>query len=67
MRALPEGSLDLRVLPDAMSIRTMLLHMHYRRLVFAVRRGTEFGVDPPIVPSMQRVAFRGAGRPCSCP
>ncbi|MCC7054580.1 MAG: damage-inducible protein DinB [Gemmatimonadaceae bacterium] len=34
VRALPAGSLDLCVTADSMSIHTMLIHMHYCRLVF---------------------------------
>lgn len=47
LRALPEGTLDLRPLDDSPSIAQMMIHMHYCRLVFVLEATPEFAREMP--------------------
>jgi uncharacterized damage-inducible protein DinB len=41
LRALPEGTMDLRVMAGSPSIAEMFVHMHYVRLVFVAEDAPE--------------------------
>lgn len=59
VRALPPGAMDLRAAPDAMTIHTMLIHMHYCRLVFV-----EEDVPECAVP-LDRAAWKATREPAA--
>jgi uncharacterized damage-inducible protein DinB len=45
--ALPEGGMDLRVMPDSPSVGELFTHMHYCRLVFVSEAAPEFARELP--------------------
>jgi uncharacterized damage-inducible protein DinB len=47
LHALPEGTMDLRVMPGSPSIAEMFVHMHYVRLVFVAEDAPEFARPMP--------------------
>jgi uncharacterized damage-inducible protein DinB len=47
LRALPEGTMDLRAMPGSPSIVEMFVHMHYCRLVFVAEDAAEFARPMP--------------------
>ncbi|MGE0464788.1 MAG: DinB family protein, partial [Vicinamibacterales bacterium] len=47
VRALPEGTMDARVMPGSPSIAGMFVHMHYVRLVFVAEDAPEFARPMP--------------------
>ena len=47
LRALPEGTLDLRVMEGSPSVAQMFVHMHYCRLVFVAEDAPEFARPVP--------------------
>jgi hypothetical protein len=47
LHALPEGTMDLRVMPGSPSIAEMFVHMHYVRLVFVAEDAPEFARPRP--------------------
>jgi len=46
LRALPQGGLEARALPDSPSVAQMFTHIHYVRLVFVFEDAPEFGGEP---------------------
>ena len=47
LRALPEGSLDIRATKDSPTISELFMHIHYVRLVFVSEDAPEFAVEVP--------------------
>jgi len=47
LRALPEGALDAKALPDSPSIARLFRHIHYVRLVFVSEDAPEFAKAVP--------------------
>ena len=47
LRALPDGGLEARAIPDSPSVAEMFTHIHYVRLVFVFEDAPEFGITVP--------------------
>jgi uncharacterized damage-inducible protein DinB len=47
LRAVPDGTMDARVMPGSPSIAEMFVHMHYVRLVFVAEDAPEFARPMP--------------------
>ena len=47
LRALPEGGLEIRAMPDSPSVAQLFSHIHYVRLVFVSEDVPEFAMDIP--------------------
>ena len=47
LRAIPEGTMDLKATADSPSIAQLFMHMHYVRLVFVAEDAPEVAVDVP--------------------
>ena len=54
LRAIPDGGMDARVLPDSPSVAEMLTHIHYVRLVFVFEDAPEFSAGSPEGESAER-------------
>ena len=54
LRAIPDGGMDARVLPDSPSVAEMLTHIHYVRLVFVFEDAPEFSSGSPEGESAER-------------
>ena len=47
LRAIPEGTMDLKATASSPSIAQLFMHMHYVRLVFVAEDAPEIAVDVP--------------------
>ena len=47
LRAIPEGTMDLKATAQSPSIAQLFMHMHYVRLVFVAEDAPEIAVDVP--------------------
>ena len=47
LRAMPEGTMDLKVTESSPSIAQLFMHMHYVRVVFVAEDAPEIAVDVP--------------------
>ena len=66
LRAIPEGTMDLKVTPTSPSIAQLFMHMHYVRAVFVEEDAPEIAIDVPkgewgVEPDRDRLARMLAG------
>jgi len=59
LRAVPEGGMEARAMPDSPSVAEMFMHMHYVRLVFVSEDAPEFARS---LPEKEWAAERDRGR-----